>query len=573
MNPPDHFDVVIVGAGVAGALIADALTGARLRVLVLEAGPDTVRRFDGYTDHLRQFYAAQAKGPESPWTPAKAAPQADTAYLKQIDLAHPETPQPGYFIQRGPHLYGSSYTRRWGGSTLHWLGVSLRMLPEDFAMQSEHGVARDWPLGYGDVAPYYAAAERAIGVSGDVAEQRYLGVTFEDGYDYPMRRIPPSWSDRELATGIDGLEVTVGTERISLKVRGYPAARNGVPRAGYRPQGAIDIRDRGVQVEQSLGERCAGNTACTPICPIQARYHAGKTLAGAIEGGLQVRAQAVASTIVTDPADGTVQRIEYKRYDDPASTAFTPASVTARVYVLAAHTIENAKLLLASGIAGGGVGRGLMDHPALYAWGLAPRPVGAFRGPLSTSGIEDCRGGRFRSEHAAFRYDIGNDGWRATTGAPDSTVADAVLKRGLYGAKLRAALTDILPRQVRLSLAVEQLPDRENRISIDPAHLDPIGNPLPIIDYRIDAYTKAGMAAAARVSRAIFRRAGIEDRTGIDENWFPRSASRAKPSATTGWATSPARTRWGTTRRLPSSTRTSASGAIPTSSRSAAAAW
>lgn len=209
-------------------------------------------------------------------------------------------------------------------------------------------------------------------MSGDVAEQRYLGVTFEDGYDYPMRRIPPSWSDRELATGIDGLEVTVGTERISLKVRGYPAARNGVPRAGYRPQGAIDIRDRGVQVEQSLGERCAGNTACTPICPIQARYHAGKTLAGAIEGGLQVRAQAVASTIVTDPADGTVQRIEYKRYDDPASTAFTPASVTARVYVLAAHTIENAKLLLASGIAGGGVGRGLMDHPALYAWGWRP---------------------------------------------------------------------------------------------------------------------------------------------------------------------------------------------------------
>ncbi len=516
MSAPAAFDVVIVGAGVAGALIAERLTGAGMRVLILEAGQDTVQRFDGYAKHLERFYGADAKGPESPWTPAAAAPQPDTGDLRK-------GPGGGYFIQRGPQLYGSSYTRRWGGSTLHWLGVALRMLPEDFEMRSRHGVARDWPLRYGDLADHYAAAERAIGVAGDAEEQSYLGVAFPEGYDYPMRRIPPSWSDRALASGVDGLEVTLGGRPVTLKVRVYPAARNGMPRGDYRPRGAIDIRDGGVQVEQSLGERCAGNTACTPICPIQARYHAGKTLVRAIGGGLSVRAQAVASAIVTDPADGTVRRIDYKRYDDPTSCAFTLESATARLYVLAAHTIENAKLLLASGIrgAGGTVGQGLMDHPALYAWGLASRPVGAFRGPLSTSGIEDCRGGGFRDRHAAFRYDIGNDGWRPATGAPDTTVADAVMKRGLYGPKLRAALADVLPRQVRMSLAVEQLPDPANRISIDPAHRDAIGDPLPIIDYRIDAYTKAGMAAAAGVGRAMFRRAGIEDRTGTDESWFP----------------------------------------------------
>ena len=49
--------------------------------------------------------------------------------------------------------------------------------------------------------------------------------------------------------------------------------------------------------------------------------------------------------------------------------------------------------MLASGLSGPKnlVGKTLMDHPALYAWGLAPEPVGSYRGPLSTAGIEDLR--------------------------------------------------------------------------------------------------------------------------------------------------------------------------------------
>jgi len=39
-------------------------------------------------------------------------------------------------------------------------------------------VGRDWPLGYNDLSPYYARAEREIGVSADVEDQSLLGVTF-----------------------------------------------------------------------------------------------------------------------------------------------------------------------------------------------------------------------------------------------------------------------------------------------------------------------------------------------------------------------------------------------------------
>ena len=64
------YDVAIVGAGISGALIANRLTNAGLRVLVLEAGPATAWTFDGYSAHLDHFYEAAGKGPESAWPPA-----------------------------------------------------------------------------------------------------------------------------------------------------------------------------------------------------------------------------------------------------------------------------------------------------------------------------------------------------------------------------------------------------------------------------------------------------------------------------------------------------------------------
>jgi choline dehydrogenase-like flavoprotein len=195
-----------------------------------------------------------------------------------------------------------------------------------------------------------------------------------------------------------------------------------------------------------------------------------------------------------------------------------------RSYVLAAHAIENAKLLLVSRLAGrsGMLGRNLMDHPSIYGWGLAPGPIGSFRGPLSTSGIDDLRGGPFRARQAAFRVDVGNDGWRATTGAPDTTVAEAVGHGKLHGVALREHLTSVLRRQVRFSLNVEQLPDPDNRISIDPAYRDGFGNPRPVISYDIGEYTLAGMAAAHRTYQAVFERAGIQDCSDPEAGvWFP----------------------------------------------------
>ena len=52
MSGTTQYDVVIVGAGIAGALVAKRLTSTGLKVLVLEAGPDTTRSTADYTTHL-----------------------------------------------------------------------------------------------------------------------------------------------------------------------------------------------------------------------------------------------------------------------------------------------------------------------------------------------------------------------------------------------------------------------------------------------------------------------------------------------------------------------------------------
>jgi choline dehydrogenase-like flavoprotein len=101
-------------------------------------------------------------------------------------------------------------------------------------------------------------------------------------------------------------------------------------------------------------------------------------------------------------------------------------------------------------------------------------------------------------------------------------VADAVMNRGLYGEELVGHLQTVLSRQVRFSLNVEQLPSPDNRVTIDSRYLDALGNPRPVINYDIDEYTLAGMAAARKFYQDVFVRAGITDASDpAAATWFP----------------------------------------------------
>ena len=59
-----------------------------------------------------------------------------------------------------------------GGGGVHADGKLPRFREEDFALRATHGpiegaAVADWPLGYGDLEPFYTEVERAIGVAGE----------------------------------------------------------------------------------------------------------------------------------------------------------------------------------------------------------------------------------------------------------------------------------------------------------------------------------------------------------------------------------------------------------------------
>ena len=452
-------DILIIGTGVAGAIAGAKLAAKGLSVAFLESG----KRIERY-DAVEKFWNAKIKVPES-------------AYPNDPTASHPLTHKPEDFYQQmGPELFRSTYIKVVGGTTWHWLGTTLRNLPSDFKLKSLYGHGVDWPISYDDLEPFYLAAENEIGVAGDSAED--LGSPRSG--EFPMPQIPMTYLDKHFASALDGS---------NYHVRSTPQGRNSVYRQ-ERPE-------------------CCGNNSCIPVCPIQAKYDATVHVALAEQAGAVVHDQ-ITATKLNVGEDGQIASVDFRRADGTTGTA------SGKVVIVAAHAVETPRLLLNSaqekapnGVANSSdqVGRNLMDHPSRLSWAMAAEPVWPYRGPLATSGIENLRDGDFRKERGAFRIEIGNDGHSWPTGAPTTTAAD-LAAQGLRGEELDAAIKDATSRQIRLASLVEQSPDAENRVTLDPDKRDANGVPLPRIHYDFDDYTRKGLDAAEAAHEEVFKALG-----------------------------------------------------------------
>lgn len=499
--PQGSYDAVIIGAGPIGVTIAKTLTDQGKRVLLLEAGRASGLSYDGWLSYVDTYRSALVKEPNSPYPPNA---NAQSTYGQDILNLHKRVPiLSGYQVEKGPLSFGSTYLRSLGGTSLHWLGTCPRMVPNDFTLKSTYGVGVDWPITYDELQDYYCRAEWMLGVSANKDEQGHFGIWFPEDYDYPMERIPPSYSDTVYAKGAAKARVRLLDREYDMSVTSLAQARNSVPRATYRPRGALGA--------PHVGQRCEGNASCIPICPVQAKYSALRTLDEMDKNFYTLVTQAVASRLLIGE-NGRICGVEFKRYESEGSTQVTTYTATGTLYILAAHAVESAKLLLASGAANSSdqVGRNLMDHPFFLTWALNPTTVGAFRGPGQTSEIPSFRDGPFRTEFAAFRIDLGNWGWDIATFPPNSNVQDAAAAN-TFGRKLRHTLSDQIPRQLRVGYVMEQLPEPANRVTIDREFMDPIGCYRPVIHYNVSDYTREGMVAANKISNALFHAMGIND--------------------------------------------------------------
>ncbi len=455
-------EVVVVGSGVAGSLIASRLAERGARVLILEAGAPVDRG-----QAVRLFQDAMIKTPESGYP---VVPQA------MFPLSHDPN---NWLVQAGPETFKSTYLKVAGGTTWHWLGSCPRLLPTDFSMRTTYGRSVDWPISYNTLEPWYLAAEHELGIAGN--NDHDLGSPRSGGY--PMPEIPASYLDRVVAEAL---------RDSPYQVRTTPQARN----SEFRQQRPA----------------CCGNASCIPVCPIGAKYDAGVHLKRAEAAGAQLLAQSTAVRLGADE-NGRITTVTYRRWDG------SEGQVKAGLVVLACNAIETPRLLLNSrsdrypqGLANGSdqVGRNLMDHPVQLSWALTHEALYPYRGPNSTSGIENLREGEFRRERSALRLEIGNDGWSWPIGAPYSTV-ETLIQDGWHGVELDHRLAERTSRELRIAALTEQEPHAHNRVTLDPELTDVYGVPRPRIHYQVEPYVSEAFAVARDTHDDIFRRIGVSE--------------------------------------------------------------
>src|SRR5262245_27140820 len=154
-------EVVIVGAGACGSLVAKELAERGFSVVVLEAG----KRLNPATD----LPNTEANAGKILWTEPRV-------YAGK----HGVVPKVGIGV---------------GGGTLVWLGVMPRFHPADFKTYSTEGVGADWPISYDDLRPHYANVEREFGVAGE------CGPFAPEPYELPMPPHRMNWHAQVLARG------------------------------------------------------------------------------------------------------------------------------------------------------------------------------------------------------------------------------------------------------------------------------------------------------------------------------------------------------------------------------------
>src|ERR1700738_4775142 len=281
---PDY-DVIIVGSGIAGALAAYKLAQSKVRVLILEAGGVPSESLGRYA-LVHSFIESPSKATDTPFC-------GDNVLATQPD---PRAPTLGTNYHDYPtgytgDKYISYYERLVGGSTWHWQGIYVRMVPNDFHMKKLYGRGADWPIDYGDLEPWYVAAEREMGVAGDPELRRddYRDKKYK--VNYPMSALAPSYLDKE---------VTEAVARIH-PVSGIPLRVNTVPHA---------INSRSYDGRPA----CEGYTSCVPLCPIKARYEAVFHVEKAMYAGAVLRTQAVVTRLQLDESGKRVTGVYYRRW-------------------------------------------------------------------------------------------------------------------------------------------------------------------------------------------------------------------------------------------------------------------
>src|SRR5215831_12126601 len=425
----ERVEVLVIGAGAAGAAFTWSLSQAGIEVLCLEQGgwvdpnsyPTALDDWELYRQH------AYHPDPNFRRLPADY-PVNDTA------------------SPISPLMYNAV-----GGSTIHWSAHFPRFRPSDFRVRTLDGVADDWPFTYAQLEPFFDLNDRMMGIAGITGDPAYPPKS--------PRQVPP------LPLGKLGQTIVKGFEKLGW--HWWPS-------------------DTAILTRPYDGRNACNNCGpCDLGCPIGAKastdvtYWPAALRHGAIlETGARVREITVARTGL---ADGVIYRDARGELHEQK----------ARIVVLACNGVGTPRLLLNSrsalfpdGLANGTglVGRNLMFHPYAMVTGIFPERLEGYKGPIGCSIISQ----EFYETDPSRGFVRGYSFQVARGLSPVATALGGLGNQLIpWGTDHRRVFDARWDRSATIAVIGDDLPEEGNRVVLDPELADAEGIPAPRVLYTL----------------------------------------------------------------------------------------
>jgi gluconate 2-dehydrogenase alpha chain len=479
--PAKKVDVIVVGAGASGAVVASELAQNGVKVVCFDKGPRyTDEDFRLKYDEIR-YYARGAIVPHMTTDPMTwREGSKDSATILPWVSGPLGTANP-------LHLPPSLGT---GGGSIHWGGACWRFRESEFHMKTiieerlgkkalpEGHTLVDWPISYRDLEPYYDRVEWGLGISGRGSNISGESDKGDNPWEAPRRRdypMPPvrqgpadqRFSDACRRLGFHPFRTAVGIASIPFK------GRSGCTYCGF----------------------CHGYP-----CHVNAKTstHVAVLPEGLASGNLEIRDYSRVYKVNLSNDGSRAHGVSY--YDSQGRSV----DIEADQVVLACYALENARLMLASGInRNGQVGKHYMTHAFGFFMGLTPESSNPFMGPLvASTAIEDFSGELVHDYDRTVLWGAPIISWPGDF-QPIEIVHAMPANAPRWGAGFRDWMRDNYTRIWAMYSQTANIPTQETYVDLDPHHKDRYRQPALRMTHGWGEVDKRGVEFLLKQKRKI----------------------------------------------------------------------
>ena len=484
-------DVVLVGLGWTGGILAKELSEAGLRVVALERGGPRSTQEDFAVPRIRDdLEYGQRNG-------LMQDPSKDTLTIRNVPS------QEALPMRRlGSFLPGEGV----GGAGVHWNGHTWRWNDTEFKIRSMYEdrygkgyiptdmTLQDWGITYAELEPYYDKFEYTAGISGRAGNLK--GAAQEGGNPYEAARsrdypLPP------LEKSLAGEMFENAVKQLGYKP--FPRPTANASRAYTNPDGARLGQCQYCGFCERFG--CEANAKGSPHITVIPFAMKQKTF--------ELRTHAWVTKVLNDNVKKVATGVTYtdvltgEEYEQPAG-----------IVILCAYAINNVHLMLLSGIGtpyDPQTGKGVIGKNYCYQTGAGATLFFEdknFNPFMATGGI----GTVIDDFHANWAFDR----------SKHSYIGGSTIGAGIYngrpisyrpvppgtprwGAKWKEATAKWYLRAMSIGSSGSVMPHKHNYFDLDPAYRNPLGQPLMRMTFDFKANEHKITNHSAEVINAIAR--------------------------------------------------------------------